>query len=80
MDHDTDLRIAIERLYYWQETGSNSFTANLYSLMGRADQTNFAKLQEAFPIEAEAYNLWYLSPDPERFFLKHGLPRRVAAV
>lgn len=58
---------AVQDLQYWQE-GQDFFTCQLYSLMQKADVSNFAKLASAFPVEAKAFSDWYYSDEPMEFF------------
>lgn len=56
---DGSLKKAITQLYAWQyESEASFFTAQLYSLMMKADPGNMTRLALAFPAEAEALCLW----------------------
>lgn len=71
-----DLDKAVKELFYWQ-FGNNptNFTARLFDLMTKADLENAARLAKAFPVEAQAYLLWYHAPDANAFFKSWDLPR-----
>ena len=42
----------------WQQGWGDWFTIQLFSLMAKADGGNFARLKDAFPVEAEAFEMW----------------------
>lgn len=68
---------AVKELYYWQ-FGSNptNFTSRLFELMAKADMENAARLAKAFPIEAQAFLLWYHASDQSLFFESWGYGRQ----
>jgi len=66
------IQTAVFRLYDWQR-GGTSFTCQLYSLMSKADPSNFAKLVEAFPIEGCALIAWRNSSNEKQFFRMYGI-------
>lgn len=66
---------AIFEVWCWQHSNSGCFTQKLFDLIQKADPDNRKKLAGAFPELYEAWELWYLSPDPEQFFLHHGITR-----
>lgn len=56
---DENLKIAIERLYHWQnQAHSNNFTSRLYELFEKADRVNRNKLHLVFPDEGYALDKW----------------------
>ena len=67
MNLSKGLKNAVKQLYYWQH-GSTCFTANLYSLMQKADAENLARIKKGFPNEFEAWTLWRLSSSQDEFF------------
>ena len=42
----------------WQYRRGDWFTLKLFSLMTKADETNFWRLAEVFPMEAQAFKWW----------------------
>lgn len=58
----------------------DSFTAALLRLLGKADTANYAKLRQAFPYEAAAWELWKLMPGSLTVAEVTELAREVAAV
>lgn len=66
-------RKAVMDLYYWKQ-GGDFFTAQLYSLMAKADKDNRFRLSVGFVAESEAYDEWQASPDKAEFFKKYGIP------
>ncbi len=61
-----------QELYYWQHGGKN-FTAQLFSLINKADSYNRDKLMTAFPLEVLTYKLWETCPTPEGFYREMGV-------
>lgn len=57
----------VQDLKYWQE-GQTFFTCQLFSLMKKADGSNFTKLAIAFPLEAKVFADWYHHENPTEFF------------
>lgn len=67
---------AVRELYFWQYSNTGCFHNMLFSLMQKADTDNYAKLEIAFPEEAEAYYQWCKSDDyGNELFRQHGLIR-----
>lgn len=61
-------------LYYWYETGADNFTACLYQLMMKADDSNKRRFRKAWPFEAAAFKLWYESETPKHFYERFSVP------
>lgn len=59
-------------LKLWQ-IGRDHFTALLYGLMAKADQSNRSRLRLVFPIESEIFDEWQASKNEEEFFRKWGV-------
>ncbi len=68
MKQDREYLVALSDLWAWQYDRSDSFKAQLYDLIAKADQYNKAKLARIFPLELSAYTAWYFAPDGEAFF------------
>lgn len=62
-----ELEQAIRDLYFSQR-GGDSFRCQLYRLFGKADPNNRTRLALAFPVESQAYAMWYRAPDEQAFF------------
>lgn len=69
---EKELKTAIHRLLDYK-SGNSNFTAQLYQLMAKADSENKSKLQKAFPVEAQAYELWFHSENEKQFFADWGI-------
>lgn len=66
------LQNAIKELYFWKRNlAATNFTAQLYSLMQKADVRNYHRLRQVFPFEAQALELWQSSEDEDTFFEQH---------
>jgi hypothetical protein len=59
---------AVRELYFWQFQDATNFTAQLYSLIAKADYMNRSRLQGAFPMEFNAFMLWEAAKDQNEFF------------
>ncbi len=64
---DLEYAAAVRKLWEWQN-GQTHFTAQLYTLISKADPGNMVKLKSAFPIEVQVYKDWQQSPDEHEFF------------
>lgn len=65
----SELKDAVKELWYWQYgTNPTNFTSVLYTLIAKADLGNKARLETAFPMECEAFDLWQEAPDADEFF------------
>lgn len=63
---------ALENLERWQSNpGGTNFSSILYGLMAKADNENFEKLFNGFPVRTTAYILWYWSIDKEELFNRY---------
>jgi hypothetical protein len=59
-------------LFLWQYARSDSFTSMLFDLIGKADEHNRRRIWVAFPKAVFAWECWYFSGDPEKFFRDQG--------
>lgn len=64
-------------LYLAFETDSSSFRSQIYRLFPKADAINFAKLETAFPREANLYLEWYHSPTAKDLYKKYKILKQL---
>ena len=62
-----------ETLYLVQERQCDSFRAQLFRLMWKADCFNFERLRSAFPVEVGIWEEYMDAEKPGDFYEKYGL-------
>lgn len=60
------------KIYDWQR-GGTFFTAQLFSLMGKASLANLNRIRDGFPEEVEIFAEWKTSLCEYDFFDKYGI-------
>jgi hypothetical protein len=75
MESNDKLIKALEKLYGWQYGMRNEqdFTHQLFNTFQKANDSELEKIELSFPVELEAYRLWYEAKDPVNFFKSFGL-------
>jgi len=66
---------AIQKLHEWHymQRLEGDFTHHLFSSFQKANESEFEKLEASFPIEAQAYRLWFKATDHVEFFKSYGI-------
>jgi len=67
---------AAQELFYWQFGDGSNYLSMLFTLRGKADLVNKARLELAYPVEMEIYQEWYDAASPEEFYREYDLDGR----
>lgn len=65
---DPGLVKAAWELYYWQYAQATNFTAQLFSLIAKADIYNRGRIMRGFQDEVIVFTMWEASETPKVFF------------
>lgn len=57
-----------KELYVWQNTNSDCFHSQLFSLISKADDYNKVNISKGFPVEVFAWYCWYFKTYKDKTF------------